>query len=87
MYIAKRWGSASRNPPPRNHLLVLIVKSPGCHCRDALGGEEYRRVPTSLRSASPFSEQPACPQAAGGSRPGTAPPREPSSGVNSGQHF
>ena len=28
---------------------------PGSHCTDALGGQEYRRLPTPLRSTSPFS--------------------------------
>ena len=32
-------GGAPRNPAPRNHLHVRIVKSLGCHCTDALGGE------------------------------------------------
>ena len=45
---------APRNPAPRNHFLVWIVKSPGCHCTDAFGGKEYRRVPTPLRSTSPI---------------------------------
>ena len=36
--------------------LVRIVKPSGCHCSDALGGETYRRVPTPLRSTSPFSD-------------------------------
>ena len=36
-------GGAPRNPAPRNHFLVWIVKSPGCHCTDALGGEECRK--------------------------------------------
>ena len=46
----REMGGAPRNPAPRNHFLVWIVKSPGCHCRDALGGKEYRRVPTPLRA-------------------------------------
>ena len=45
-------------PAPRNHFLVWIVKPSGCHCADASGGEKYRRVPTPLRSTSPFSEEP-----------------------------
>ena len=49
-------GGAPRNPAPRNHFSVRIVKSPGCHCTDALGGTGYRRVPTHLGSTSPFSE-------------------------------
>ena len=48
-------GDAPRNPAPRNHFLVWILKSPGCHCPDAFGGKDYRRVPTPLRSPSPLS--------------------------------
>ena len=49
-------GGAPRNPAPTNHLLVWIVKPSGCHCTDDFGGNKYRRVPTPLRSTSPFSE-------------------------------
>ena len=49
-------GGAPRNLAPRTHFLVWIVKPSGCHCTDALGGKEYRRVPTPLRSTSPFSD-------------------------------
>ena len=52
----REMGGAPRSPAPRNHLLVRIVKSPSCHCADALGGKECRRVPTPLRSTSPFSD-------------------------------
>ena len=50
-------GGAPRHPAPWNHLFVWvrIVKPSGCHCTDALGGTEYRRVPTPLRSTSPLS--------------------------------
>ena len=34
----REMGGAPRNPSPRNHFLVWIVKSPGCHCKDAFGG-------------------------------------------------
>ena len=47
---------APRNPAPRNNFLVWIVKPSGCHCTDAFDGKSYRRVPTPLRSTSPFSE-------------------------------
>ena len=53
----REMGGASRSPAPRNHLLVWIVKPSGCRCTDALGGKTYRRVPTPLRSTSPFSDQ------------------------------
>ena len=43
-------GGAPRNPAPRNQFLVWIVKPSGCHCTDAFGGEEHRRVPTPLES-------------------------------------
>ena len=56
----REMGGAPRNPAPRNHLLVWIVKSPGCHCTDAFGGKQYRRVPTPLRSTSPLND-PTCP--------------------------
>ena len=46
----REMGGAPRNPAPRNHFLVQIVKPSGCHCTDALGGEKYGRVPTPLRS-------------------------------------
>ena len=43
-------GGAPRNPAPRNHFLVWLVKPSGCHCTDAsAGGNKYRRVPTPLR--------------------------------------
>ena len=52
----REMGGASRNPAPRNHFLVWIVQPSGCLCTDAFGGKKYRRVPTHLRSTSPFSE-------------------------------
>ena len=36
----REMGGAPRNPAARKHLLVRIVKSPGCHCADASGGEK-----------------------------------------------
>ena len=52
-------GGAPRNPAPRNHFWVWIVKPSGCHCTDAPGGKKRnRRVPTHLRSTSPFSDVP-----------------------------
>ena len=53
----REMGGAPRNPAPRNHCLAWIVKPPGCHCTDALGGNKYRRVPTPLGSTSPFSDE------------------------------
>ena len=52
----REMGGAPRNPAPRNHFLVWIVKPSGCHCTEALGGKKYRRVPTPLRSTYPFSD-------------------------------
>ena len=57
-------GGAPRNPAPRNHFLVWIVKPSGWHCTDGhltsrVFTEESKisyRVPTPLRSTSPFSE-------------------------------
>ena len=34
----KEMGGAPRNPAPRNHFFVWIVKPSGCHCTDAFGG-------------------------------------------------
>ena len=50
-----RNGRGSQESAPRNHFLVWIVKSPGCHSTDAFGGNKFRRVPTHLRITSPFS--------------------------------
>ena len=57
-------GDALRNPAPGNHSLVRIVKPSGCHCTDghltsraSVRIEKYRRVPTPLRSTSPFSDE------------------------------
>ena len=33
--ILREMGGAPRNPAPRNHLWVWIVKPSGCHCIDA----------------------------------------------------
>ena len=52
----REMGGAPRNPAPRKHSLAWIVKSSGCHCTDAFGGRTCRRVPTPLRSTSPFSD-------------------------------
>ena len=52
----REMGGAPRNPAPGNHLWVRIVEPPGCHGTDAFDGKEYRRVPTPLRSTSPFSD-------------------------------
>ena len=52
----REMGGAPRNPAPRNHFFVRIVKPAGCHCTDAFGEKKYRRVPTPLRSTSPFSD-------------------------------
>ena len=58
-------GGAPRNPAPRNLFLARIVKPAGCHCtnehltsRDEFSGwiKTYYRVPTPLRSTSPFSD-------------------------------
>ena len=48
-------GGAPRNPAPRSHFLARIAKPLGCHRTDAPSGKSYRRVPTPLRSTSPFS--------------------------------
>ena len=34
IYIYNEMGGAPRNPAPRNHLFVWIVKPSGCHCTD-----------------------------------------------------
>ena len=56
MCTTREMGGAPRNPAPRNHFLVWIVKPSGCHCTDAFGGNKYRRVPIPLRSTSPSSD-------------------------------
>ena len=96
----RKMGGAPRNPAPGNHLLVWIVKSPGCHCTDAFGGKEYRRLPTSLRSTSPFSESGsvqglrhvlgtwATPTIGGiRGRAGKGGPRDPSGKNSRGEHL
>ena len=35
--LVREVGGAPRNPAPRNHFLVWIVKPSGCHCTDAFG--------------------------------------------------
>ena len=62
-------GGAPRNPAPRNHFLVRIVKPSGWHCTDAFGGKADRRVPTPLRSTSPFSDSCSPPARRGGAPP------------------
>ena len=43
----REMGGASRNPAPRSHFLVWIVKPSGCHCTDALvETNNYLRVRT-----------------------------------------
>ena len=37
-------GGAPRNPAPRNHFLVCIVKLSGCHCTDAFDGNKQNIV-------------------------------------------
>ena len=82
---SREMGGASRNPAPSNYLLVWIVKPSGCHCTDALGGrKENRRLPTPLRSTSPFSAalRPAP------ASPSRAPPSEPPRGIERlGEHL
>ena len=33
-HLLREMGSAPRNPAPRSHFLVWIVKPSGCHCTD-----------------------------------------------------
>ena len=47
-------GGAPRNPAPRNHLLVWIVKPSGCHCTDAFDGKNVVECPP-LLGALPLS--------------------------------
>ena len=58
-------GGAPRNPAPRNHLLVWIVKSSGCHCTNGHltsraftedGSKDIVECRPPLRSTSPFSD-------------------------------
>ena len=55
IYITYR-ESVPRNSAPRHHFLVRFAKPPGCHCTDAFRGKTHRRVPTPLRSDSPFPD-------------------------------
>ena len=41
----REMGGAPRNPAPRNHFLVWIVKPSGCHCTDAFGGTNIVECP------------------------------------------
>ena len=70
-------GGPPRNPAPRNHLLIWIVKTSGCHSTDAFCGKKYRREPTPLRSTSPFSDSGALGESAAqaASSPKRRPPR------------
>ena len=55
--LIRETGGVHRNPAPRNHFLVWIVKPSGCHCADAVGVEKTcRRAPTPLRGTFPLSE-------------------------------
>ena len=86
--VVRETGGAPRNPDPRNHFLMWIVKPSGCHCTDghltsrvSLRISEYRRVPTPPGSTSPFSEGgrkrgSPCP-AASRLSPGPPPPASP----------
>ena len=40
----REMGGAPRNPAPRNHLLVWIVKPSGGQCRDALGCTWWKQI-------------------------------------------
>ena len=58
----REMGGAPRNPAPRNHFLVWIVKPSGCHCADVflvetdipLGLRRGRMLRRSARSAAAF---------------------------------
>ena len=54
--VVRQMGGAPRNPASKNHFVVWIVESSGCHCTDAFGGDNYRRVQIPPRSTSPFSD-------------------------------
>ena len=55
----KRNGRCYRNPAPRNHFLVRIVKPSGrLPLHRYVWWTKYRRVPTPLGSTPPFSELP-----------------------------
>ena len=48
-------GGAPRNPAPRNHFLVRIVKPSGCQCTDASGGTKNTVECRPLLGALPVS--------------------------------
>ena len=87
----REMGGAPRNPAPRNHFLVWIVKPSGWHCTDGhltsrVFTEESKisyRVPTPLRSTSPFSEGGRSLQPRRRGDPGGGEPRH---GATRGQH-
>ena len=63
MIIVIIMAGAPSNSAPRSHFLARIVKPSGCHCTDGhltsrvfAEDQNNRRVPTPLRSTSPFSE-------------------------------
>ena len=58
--IIGEMGGAPRNPAPRNHLLVWIVKPSGCHCTDAFGGTNIVECRPPLWSTFPFSNIGKC---------------------------
>ena len=55
-HYLREMGGAPRNPAPRKHFSVWIVKPSGCPYTDAFCGQIHRRVPTPLRSTSPLSD-------------------------------
>ena len=46
----REMAGAPGNPSARNDFLARTVEPSVCHCVDAFGGKEHRRVPTPLRS-------------------------------------
>ena len=47
-------GGAPRNPAPRNHFLIWMFKSPGCHCTVVFGEQNIVECPP-LLGALPIS--------------------------------
>ena len=55
IYI-REMGGALRNPAPRNHSSVWMFKPSRLPLHGCIWWNKYRRVPTPLRSTSPFSD-------------------------------
>ena len=59
----REMGGAPRNLSPRNHFLVWIVKSSGCHCTDGhLTSRVSLRIQHFVECRPPLGALPQCPR-------------------------